>query len=206
TLNPTRRKRKSEESQGETVPSSDIRDGQQRHQGTQGTRRIVSSGHQKFVAANYKVDAEKVAPFIKKYLKGAVASGSLVQTKGKGASGSFKLASSTSGNPLRPPHPRRKNHPPNVPPSRRLPTRLPRRQPKTSLPKAKKTAAEKKSAAAASAAAAKAKKSAASSAEKKTRAAPKPRSPSKAKKSNKAGPTKNPKHPNPRQPKPFLSR
>ncbi|CAH1384060.1 unnamed protein product, partial [Tenebrio molitor] len=39
----------------------------------------------------------KVAPFIKKYLKGAVASGSLVQTKGKGASGSFKLASSTSG-------------------------------------------------------------------------------------------------------------
>ncbi|CAH1385054.1 unnamed protein product [Tenebrio molitor] len=160
----------------------------------------------KFVAANYKVDAEKVAPFIKKYLKGAVASGSLVQTKGKGASGSFKLASSTSGNPLRPPHPRRKNHPPNVPPSRRLPTRLPRRQPKTSLPKAKKTAAEKKSAAAASAAAAKAKKSAASSAEKKTRAAPKPRSPSKAKKSNKAGPTKNPKHPNPRQPKPFLSR
>ncbi|CAH1383926.1 unnamed protein product, partial [Tenebrio molitor] len=96
-LNLTRRKRKSEESQGETVPSSDIRDGQQRHQGTQGTRRIVSSGHQKFVAANYKVDAEKVAPFIKKYLKGAVASGSLVQTKGKGASGSFKLASSTSG-------------------------------------------------------------------------------------------------------------
>ncbi|CAH1383938.1 unnamed protein product [Tenebrio molitor] len=123
----------------------------------------------KFVAANYKVDAEKVAPFIKKYLKGAVASGSLVQTKGKGASGSFKLASSTSGG-------------------------------------AKKTAAEKKSAAAASAAAAKAKKSAASSAEKKTRAALKPRSPSKAKKSNKAGPTKNPKHPNPRQPKPFLSR
>jgi histone H1/5 len=49
----------------------------------------------KFVAANYKVDAEKVAPFIKKYLKGAVASGSPVQTKGKGASGSFKLASST---------------------------------------------------------------------------------------------------------------
>ncbi|CAH1384186.1 unnamed protein product, partial [Tenebrio molitor] len=155
------RKRKSEESQGETVPSSDIRDGQQRHQGTQGTRRIVSSGHQKFVAANYKVDAEKVAPFIKKYLKGAVASGSLVQTKGKGASGSFKLASSTSGG-------------------------------------AKKTAAEKKSAAAASAAAAKAKKSAASSAEKKTRAAPKPRSPSKAKKSNKAGPTKKPKAPKPK--------
>ncbi|CAH1383622.1 unnamed protein product [Tenebrio molitor] len=99
----------------------------------------------KFVAANYK-STPKGRPFIKKYLKGAVASGSLVQTKGKGASGSFKLASSTSGGakvasasdkrkPLRPPHPRRKNHPPNVPPSRRLPTRLPRRQPKQASPK-----------------------------------------------------------------------
>lgn len=46
----------------------------------------------KYVAANYKVDAEKMSPFIKKYLKAAVASGALVQTKGKGASGSFKLA------------------------------------------------------------------------------------------------------------------
>ena len=53
----------------------------------------------KYVAANYKVDAEKMSPFIRKYLKAAVASGALVQTKGKGASGSFKLASSaaTSG-------------------------------------------------------------------------------------------------------------
>ena len=41
---------------------------------------------------NYKVDSEKLSPFIKKYLKTAVASGELVQTKGKGASGSFKLA------------------------------------------------------------------------------------------------------------------
>ncbi|XP_045477919.1 histone H1B-like [Harmonia axyridis] len=53
----------------------------------------------KFIAPNYKVDSEKLAPFIKKYLKSAVQSGSLVQTKGKGASGSFKLAAggSTSG-------------------------------------------------------------------------------------------------------------
>ncbi|KAJ3631853.1 hypothetical protein MTP99_012958 [Tenebrio molitor] len=35
----------------------------------------------KFVAANYKVDAEKVAPFIKKYLKDAVASESPVQVR-----------------------------------------------------------------------------------------------------------------------------
>ncbi|KFK23041.1 hypothetical protein AALP_AAs67754U000100, partial [Arabis alpina] len=47
----------------------------------------------KYITANYKTDAEKLSPFIKKYIKGAVASGALVQTKGKGASGSFKLAS-----------------------------------------------------------------------------------------------------------------
>jgi hypothetical protein len=46
----------------------------------------------KYIAANYKVDAEKLSPFIKKYLKTAVAAGELVQTKGKGASGSFRLA------------------------------------------------------------------------------------------------------------------
>lgn len=50
----------------------------------------------KYVSANYKVDAEKLSPFIKKYLKAGVASGGLVQTKGKGASGSFKLSSTAS--------------------------------------------------------------------------------------------------------------
>lgn len=51
----------------------------------------------KYISANYKVDAEKLAPFIKKYLKSAVTSGSLVQTKGKGASGSFKLSTAEKG-------------------------------------------------------------------------------------------------------------
>lgn len=46
----------------------------------------------KYIAANYKVDVEKLAPFIKKYLKSAVVAGALIQTKGKGASGSFKLS------------------------------------------------------------------------------------------------------------------
>ncbi|KAJ9588605.1 hypothetical protein L9F63_028092 [Diploptera punctata] len=32
----------------------------------------------KYIAANYKVDPEKFAPFIKKYLKAAVASGELL--------------------------------------------------------------------------------------------------------------------------------
>ncbi|XP_057321999.1 histone H1-like [Microplitis mediator] len=45
----------------------------------------------KYIAATYKVDVEKQAPFIKKFLKAAVIKGTLVQTKGKGASGSFKL-------------------------------------------------------------------------------------------------------------------
>lgn len=46
----------------------------------------------KYIAANYKVDVEKLAPFIKKFLKSAVTSGALIQTKGKGANGSFKLS------------------------------------------------------------------------------------------------------------------
>lgn len=49
----------------------------------------------KYIAANYKVDADKLAPFIKKYLKNAVVSGALVQTKGKGASGSFRTSAQT---------------------------------------------------------------------------------------------------------------
>ncbi len=37
----------------------------------------------KYITANYKVDSEKHAPFIKKYLKTAVGNGDLVQTKGE---------------------------------------------------------------------------------------------------------------------------
>lgn len=50
----------------------------------------------KHVASNHKVDIERLSPFIKKYLKSAVASGTLVQTKGKGATGSFKLSGQKS--------------------------------------------------------------------------------------------------------------
>lgn len=46
----------------------------------------------KYMSTTYKVDGEKLAPFIKRYLKSAVTSGTVVQTKGKGASGSFKLS------------------------------------------------------------------------------------------------------------------
>jgi hypothetical protein len=46
----------------------------------------------KYIAANYKVDIDRLTPFIKKYLKSAVESGALTQTKGVGASGSFRIA------------------------------------------------------------------------------------------------------------------
>ena len=46
----------------------------------------------KYMSANYKVDVAKLAPFIKKFLRNAVTAGKLVQVKGTGASGSFKLS------------------------------------------------------------------------------------------------------------------
>ena len=45
----------------------------------------------KYVAANYKVDMDRIVPFIRRFLKSGVASGALKQVKGTGASGSFKL-------------------------------------------------------------------------------------------------------------------
>ena len=46
----------------------------------------------KYIAANYKVDVEKLAPFIRRFIKKAVADGKLVQKTGVGCSGSFRLA------------------------------------------------------------------------------------------------------------------
>merc|ERR1712227_440875 len=46
----------------------------------------------KYIAAEYKVDVAKLAPFIKKAIKTLVDKKALVQVKGKGASGSFKAA------------------------------------------------------------------------------------------------------------------
>lgn len=60
----------------------------------------------KHIGANNKVDLDRLTPFIKKYLKAAVASGALVQTKGKGATGSFKL--SVSGQKSKPGKPTEK--------------------------------------------------------------------------------------------------
>merc|ERR1712203_332998 len=46
----------------------------------------------KYIAANYKVDTVKLAPFIKKGIKSLVEKKALIQVKGKVASGSFKAA------------------------------------------------------------------------------------------------------------------
>ncbi|XP_029724353.2 late histone H1-like [Aedes albopictus] len=45
----------------------------------------------KYIGANYKCDVAKLSIFIRKALKAGVEKGTFVQTKGSGASGSFKL-------------------------------------------------------------------------------------------------------------------
>lgn len=145
----------------------------------------------KYISATYKIDGEKFAPFIRKYLKASVISGALVQTKGKGASGSFKLASTAVT-------------------KKAVSTTAtkPRKATSKSTTKKSKPKAEKevKSAAVASAkksTVAKSKRS--TTLEKKRTAASakvaKPKSPSKAKKTTKT-PTKKPKSPKPKTTKP----
>lgn len=74
----------------------------------------------KYVCTNYLVNADKLSPFIKRYLKSAVASGALVQTRGKGASGSFKLAAAGKrASPGTAKRPRRSRRPPPRSPERR---------------------------------------------------------------------------------------
>lgn len=46
----------------------------------------------KYISTNFSADVVKLAFYIKKYLINAVTAGEIVQTKGRGASGSFKLA------------------------------------------------------------------------------------------------------------------
>ncbi|PRD26505.1 UNVERIFIED_CONTAM: His1.3 [Trichonephila clavipes] len=45
----------------------------------------------KYIEANYDADVTKLATFIKKYLKAAIERGDIIQTKGKGAIGSFRI-------------------------------------------------------------------------------------------------------------------
>lgn len=137
----------------------------------------------KYIATTYKVDGEKFAPFIKRYLKGAVTSGSVVQTKGKGASGSFKL--STGGKAS------------DAPKSKKAVTRTAKKPAakKTQLSSVEKKTVAKKAAAAKKPASPKkpatekkaaVKKAVAKTAAAKTKVAPETKSISKAKKTAKA--------------------
>lgn len=57
----------------------------------------------KYMTVTYNVDCGKLAHYIKAYLKTAVTSGKLVQTKGVGASGSFKLSAAAKVEPKKKP-------------------------------------------------------------------------------------------------------
>ncbi|XP_011311987.1 histone H1 [Fopius arisanus] len=141
----------------------------------------------KYIAANYKIDTEKHALFIKKYLKSAVAAGTLVQTKGKGASGSFKLAvkKTDASKPKAKPKAAKKEGSPT-----KAAVKKPVKKTEAAKPKAKKAASPKKTAA---------KKPVEKKAAKPkvTKAAAKPKSP-KAKKATKV-PTAKPKAPKPKK-------
>ena len=53
----------------------------------------------KYIAANYKADVDKLAPFIRRHLKKAVKDGKLIQKTGTGASGRFRLAKAAKKSP-----------------------------------------------------------------------------------------------------------
>ncbi|CAK9799968.1 Histone H1.1 [Anthophora plagiata] len=144
----------------------------------------------KYIATTYKVDGEKFAPFIKRYLKTAVTSGTVVQTKGKGASGSFKLSTgklseNTKSKKLS--RPARKAEPPKKGQWVEKKTVSKKTAPAKKAPAPKKAAAEKKPAAP--------KKSPAKAAVAKPKAAIETKSMSKTKKTAKApaAKTKTPK-------------
>ncbi|XP_057320754.1 histone H1-like [Microplitis mediator] len=139
----------------------------------------------KYIAATYKVDVEKQAPFIKKFLKGAVTKGTLVQTKGKGASGSFKLAVEKAA---------------SKPKATSVKKAAPKKPAAAKKPAAKKTPGEAKSSAKKAAAPKKAAVKKPAAAKKPVAKAPaKPKSAApKAKKAVK-GPTAKPKSPKPKK-------
>src|SRR5699024_4148503 len=72
-------------------PTSEMVDNAIRNLKERGGSSLVAI--KRYVAASYKVDAERLSPFIKKYLKAAVVGRTLVQTNGKGATEPVKIAS-----------------------------------------------------------------------------------------------------------------
>ncbi|KAG8251811.1 hypothetical protein J6590_071850 [Homalodisca vitripennis] len=62
-----------------------------RHSSHQRPERVQEQAIKKYIMVKYKVEAKQLAPFIRKYLKSAVASNALTQLKDKGAIGSLRL-------------------------------------------------------------------------------------------------------------------
>lgn len=120
----------------------------------------------KYIGANFNgVDTVRLAPFIRKYLKKAVLDGKLVQVKGTGASGSFKLSAAAKKEP-----------------KKKATVKKPKaKKEKTKKPKEKKSPAKKS----------KAKKTPAKGT--KTKKVTKPKSPKKAKTATKSKKTVKPK-------------
>lgn len=140
----------------------------------------------KYIATTYKIDADKQASFIKKYLKSAVASGALVQTKGKGASGSFKISTLKAEVPK----PKVQRSTPKV--------AAPKKKPAALTAAAKKPAAAKKSPVAKKASTAVVAKEKRKAVKSPVAKPVKVKTPSKAKKAVKA-PTSKPKAPKPKK-------
>ena len=154
----------------------------------------------KYVGATYKVDVEKLSPFIKKYLKSAVTSGTLVQTKGKGASGSFKLSASSGKSEKKAEGKKKKKaaSPKKATAVAKKPKASPAKKSKPSS--AAKTAKPKKKSAAKPAAKKAAAAGASAEKKKKAPAASKPKKAAKSpKKEKKAKAPKKPKSPKPKK-------
>ena len=141
----------------------------------------------KYIAATYKVDVEKQAIFIKKYLKSAVTKKTLVQTKGSGAAGSFKLALKGEGEKKVIKKPATKK-----PAGEK---KAAAKKPAAKKPVAKKATGEKKAVAKKPAA----KKPATKPKAEKPKTAKAVKSPSKAKKAGKASAAAKPKAPKPKK-------
>ena len=100
----------------------------------------------KYVGANYKVDMEKIAPFIRRALKTGVASGKLVQTKASYKLGTKPKAEKKAKKPKTPKKPKAKKPKAKKP---KAATKKPKaKKPKSKTPqKAKKAPAKKPKAA-----------------------------------------------------------
>ncbi|XP_006825952.1 histone H1-III-like [Saccoglossus kowalevskii] len=97
----------------------------------------------KYVGANYKVDLDKITPFIRRALKSGVTDGKFVQTKGTGASGSFKLKAKVTAEKKA-----KKPKTPKKPKAKKPKAKKPKaatKKPKAKKPKAKTPKKAKKS-------------------------------------------------------------